>query len=527
MTDVLKNYSPFRTAQTEKAREDQVHNNAGGAVFQIPLLDRVKRFLILGSSGSYYQSGAEMTKENAEAVIRLAETDADALIDLIVEISESGRAPKAQYGLFALAIAASFSDEAGRKYALQILPRVARTGTHLFLFVSYVQQFRGWGRALRKGIAHWYEDKDVDDLAYQVVKYRKREGWTHADVTHLAHPSKSKTDESFNALLEWVHRGTEDDLLPDLVKGFIEVQAGRISPVEAIKSYRLPWEALPTNALTDPKVWETLLDEGALPYTALIRNLGRMSALGLTKPLSKRLSSIVDYLRNPQAIENSRVHPIQILEAMLTYNQGNGTKGSLTWKAAPEVTWALDDAFRESFKNVTPSGKRTLLAIDCSGSMWWEEGSSMTPAAVASAMALVTVNTERFTHTVTFSAGASSVVPWPVDARASVLQVMDAARAVDFGPTDCALPMLYALDKGLEVDTFIVYTDNETYAGDIHPFQALQQYRKATGIDAKLIVVAMTSTGFSIADPEDPGMLDVAGFDSATPQIISEFSKGI
>jgi 60 kDa SS-A/Ro ribonucleoprotein len=36
----------------------------------------------------------------------------------------------------------------------------------------------------------------------------------------------------------------------------------------------------------------------------------------------------------------------------------------------------------------------------------------------------------------------------------------------------------------------------------------------------------MLSNGFSIADPDDLGMLDVVGFDVAVPQVISEFSKG-
>ena len=76
------------------------------------------------------------------------------------------------------------------------------------------------------------------------------------------------------------------------------------------------------------------------------------------------------------------------------------------------------------------------------------------------------------------------------------------------------------------MDTFIVLTDNETYAGSIHPFEALNQYRKATGIDARLIVVGMTSGGFTIADKDDAGMLDVVGFSNDTPKIIAEFSRG-
>ena len=72
----------------------------------------------------------------------------------------------------------------------------------------------------------------------------------------------------------------------------------------------------------------------------------------------------------------------------------------------------------------------------------------------------------------------------------------------------------------------MIYTDNETWAGEIHPHQALIEYRRKMGIPARLIVVAMTATGFSIADPEDAGMLDVVGFDTAVPNLISEFSRG-
>jgi 60 kDa SS-A/Ro ribonucleoprotein len=36
----------------------------------------------------------------------------------------------------------------------------------------------------------------------------------------------------------------------------------------------------------------------------------------------------------------------------------------------------------------------------------------------------------------------------------------------------------------------------------------------------------MTSTGFTIADPTDAGMLDVVGFDSAAPAIMADFARG-
>jgi 60 kDa SS-A/Ro ribonucleoprotein len=103
---------------------------------------------------------------------------------------------------------------------------------------------------------------------------------------------------------------------------------------------------------------------------------------------------------------------------------------------------------------------------------------------------------------------------------------VNAVSGLPFGATDCALPMLYAQARKRQIDTFVIYTDSETWAGDIHPAQALRDYRHASGIDARLVVVGMVSNGFSIADPNDPGVLDVVGFDTATPQLISDFARG-
>lgn len=53
-----------------------------------------------------------------------------------------------------------------------------------------------------------------------------------------------------------------------------------------------------------------------------------------------------------------------------------------------------------------------------------------------------------------------------------------------------------------------------------------RRYRDASGIPAKLIVVGMVSNGFSIADPNDGGMMDVVGFDTAAPAMMADFIRG-
>ena len=66
-------------------------------------------------------------------------------------------------------------------------------------------------------------------------------------------------------------------------------------------------------------------------------------------------------------------------------------------------------------------------------------------------------------------------------------------------------PTTYSSQAGVETQS--------GWAGKVHPHKALRAYRERTGIPAKLVVVGMTATGFSIADPDDGGMLDIAGFD--------------
>ena len=96
---------------------------------------------------------------------------------------------------------------------------------------------------------------------------------------------------------------------------------------------------------------------------------------------------------------------------------------------------------------------------------------------------------------------------------------------IPMGGTDCALPMVWAKKNQVKADVFVVYTDSETWHGPLHPVQALRDYRQALGIPAKLIVVGMVANSFSIADPGDGGMLDVVGFDTATPQLMADFVR--
>jgi 60 kDa SS-A/Ro ribonucleoprotein len=518
----------------------QIPNSGGGYAWGVDHWMRFDRFLIFGSErGTYYIRERQLTLESAEAVRMCLAEDGVRVVRRVVEISQSGRAPKNDPALFVLALAASSDDAETRAAALAALPTVARTGTHLFHWLQFVTAFRGWGRSVRTAVGRWYTRKSPRDLAYQVLKYQSREGWSHRDALRLAHPKAPSFEHDLlfrYAVKGWEGVARAGATTSDIGGQLEAVQAIReMAPADAarvIRIYGLTREMVPTALLTKREVWEALLV--AMPLTALIRNLGVMSKVGLLVSGSDAARTVVDRLTDREVLRRSRVHPLAVLAAVKTYAQGRGMKGQGRWTPVSHVVDALDRAFYLSFENAPSTGKRIMLALDVSGSMQWGVHGMpyLTCREAAAAMALVTAVTEPRHRFVAFTNGpyrsmhqslGSGLTPLAISPRQRLDDVVRSISNLPFGGTDCALPMVEALKHRWPVDAFVVYTDSETWAGEIHPVQALRAYRERMGIAAKLVIVAMNSNGFSIADPDDAGMLDVVGFDTATPQVVSDF----
>jgi 60 kDa SS-A/Ro ribonucleoprotein len=532
ITDVLARVQTRQTPQSEPILgSNQVPNSAGGYAWAVDDWQRLDRFLVLGTEGgTYYITERQLTLENAQAVLRAIRTDGPRVVRRVVELSEAGRAPKNDPAIFALALAAGRGDPATRRAAFEALPRVCRTGTHLLHFARYVEGFRGWGRGLRSAVAAWYA-RPVEQLAYQALKYRQRDGWAQRDLLRLAHPKAPS--EQHQVLYHWLTRGWEwvgDEPHPDPalrpIWAFERAQRARSKEEIAglIREHRLPREAVPTEWLAHAEVWEALL-ETDMPMTALVRNLATLTRVGLLAPGSEATRRVVAQLGDAQRLRAARVHPIAVLAALKTYAQGKGERGRSTWEPVPQVVDALDAAFYATFRNVEPTGRRWLLALDVSGSMSVGQVAGvpgLTPRVASAAMALITAATEP-DHA--FLGFCHELVPLAISPRQRLDDVVATTSSLPFGGTDCALPMRWALEHKAKVDVFVVFTDSETWFGQVHPMQALRRYREKMGIPAKLVVVGMTSNGFSIADPDDAGALDVVGFDSAVPTVMADFVR--
>ncbi|MDP2315611.1 MAG: TROVE domain-containing protein [Pseudomonadota bacterium] len=524
----------------------QVPNSAGAFAWQVDDWTRLDRFLVLGAEGgSYYAAERTLTLENAQAVLACVIADGARALARIVLISTEARAPKNDAAIFALAVAMKRGDEATRRAAAAAVPAVCRTGTHLFQLATAVQALGGWGRGTKRAFARWYTERAPRDLAWQLVKYQSRAGFSHRDVLRLAKPKGA--DATHDVLFRYATRGVRPEgglasvdpalILVDAVEA--AKTADRVTLIRLIVDHALPWECVPTVHLGSTEVWDALLHAGAhgMPFGAMLRNLARMTSNGLLKAGAPAIDTVVARLADGESVRRARVHPLSVLAALVTYQSGKGARGSLTWAPAPRLVKALDRAFYDAFANVAPTGKRWMLAVDVSGSM--DAGvlggfPGLTPRIGAAAMAMVTARTERSHEVVAFTAapngyggqwggGTPGLTGLDVAGR-RLDDVVGAMRALPMGGTDCALPMVHALRRRIPVDVFVVYTDSETWAGSVHPAEALRAYRQAMGIPAKLVVVGMVSNQFTIADPDDAGMLDVVGFDAGAPAAIGIFA---
>ncbi|KAK5966340.1 TROVE domain-containing protein, partial [Trichostrongylus colubriformis] len=541
--------NPVRiSGQMKKERDDQVVNSAGGFVFAVSDESRVRRFIILGTAGgTYYSSEQELTVKNVEALIKIIEKGRGSMIlKEIYEVSLAGRNPKQDPLLMALALCARYNvcdsvakaaqsggdaTTARRNYlnelhksAFSIVNDVCRIPTHLFTFVKYCEMISqstqteegkkstGWGRLMRSTIQQWYASKSPEQLAMHLTKYPQRGGWSHRDLFRLAHP-KLKRNALPENLLEYeqlYHFAVKGDLKTrkrNLSKEDAELEqpASKYSALQMdvelgsrsdvlttltsatlVMTLYLVREHIPTQMLNSVAVWQALLEK--MPMTAMIRNLGKMQLIGALTDTYRDI--VVDKLTNEEELKRAKIHPIQVLLAKKVYASGHGDRGKLQWKPDEKIDEALEDAFYRSFFNAPPTNKRYCFAFDVSGSMTAHISGTMLSCRTASAaLSLVSLKNEKAVECVGFS---DHLVELPFRGDWTLTKIED-------------------------------YMDSL----EVHPYQALRDYRESSGItDAKLIVMGMTATDFTIADPEDAGMLDIVGFDSAVPTLLYDFVNG-
>ena len=575
----LNKHNPQIPTQSEPLDERQVQNAAGGWVYEISKWDALMRFLVLGTQGgSIYESERDLTKQNLDNVLKAIKEDGVRVVEMVLDVSDGGKARKNDMALFTLALALTHGDAETKQAVERVFNRVARIGTHVLMFCRFVEDMpnRGWGRAVQRIVSNWYTSKDDESLAYQVVKYRIREDFSHQKALWRCHGGKN------TPLYRWiagrengvreVKRGlgdaevvtryeqatplTEPDYglklshYPEILQGFIQAQAlgnDHMSFTSTewkrmcalIQDYGLTHEMIPNQYLKVPDVWVALLEK--MPLTATLRNLGRMSSLGILEPFSDNVQTVLEKF-TPESVKKARLHPLATLIGLKTYESGKGVKGSLEWKPNTSILSHLEDVFYWGFETIEPTGKNLMLALDTSGSMFgnwfggppFQECPNLKCGEIAAVMAMATARVESNAVICAFDHQFHEL---PITAKSSLPEVMRIISDRPHGATDCALPMIEAYRRGWKnVDAFVIYTDNETWHGERHPPTALAQfndakqkltnYRETVGVESKLVTVSMLASDTSIVDPDVPYMFDFVGMSTDTPRQVGMFLKG-
>jgi 60 kDa SS-A/Ro ribonucleoprotein len=524
-------YTNFSLPQNQPVPgEPMVHNKAGGYAFQADIWTRLRRFLILGSDGStFYTSPKKLTVDNASVVLSCIKADVLKTLATIVSVSESGVAPSNDAALFAYALLISYCDEDDRNLTSLPFYRIARTGTHLFTFAKYVKSMRGWGPVLRRAIANWYLNQTVEDLSYQMVKYRNRGGWSHADLLRLSHPKgatfprtiafqwalgKKFVDSEYPSDLSYIRQY-------ELVKNATDIK----DVVRIVRSgNNLPWEAVPTKWHKYYELWEALIDD--MPIMATLRNLGRFSSLGMTNYGSPVLNAILEKFSSTNYPKKSRVHPMKVFLAIRTYQKGTGDKGNLNWIPNPMVVDALNKLFYLSMSSVVTTSKRILVAVDESSSMNHRVSGSvdMTCYEAGMAMATILMKTQPNAVMIGFSSRVSLIEFSP---EMTVTDLVN--RRASGGSTDCSLPFKFAENNHEDFDAIVSFSDSESWAGGEHLFQIAKRYRETRNPNLLYVSMQLEADDTSLLSPDMVASnqdLEIVGLDSSAYEVMSEFLTG-
>lgn len=492
-------------------------------------------------------------------------------------------APRKAASLFALAVCHLYGNEEVKREVYAVIGRrhVISTLRQMFDFMNaYFALTGGWGKGrfaagsgMKRAVSEWMigSGRKGGDrwLAGQFIKYRNG-GYTHKtvngekrhtingrDVLRTYHVKPSNPEQI--AVFAWVTKREKLDdgeTGLDLVRTIAEANKpsdalsliGAFEDAQTTKSvkhllylineYNLPHEAIPNTWFVDTKsaerkeIWRGLLGVGkgqvsSMGLTALVRNLPRFSNYGVFDDLDA-VKMVIDTLSGDGAAERlikARVHPIRLLSALRVYGRGwSDHNSSAKWKPNKALTRAIEDAFYKSFGSVEPSNVKLHYGIDVSSSMDSEFGliPGVTSREAAAVMAMVTAANEAFYE---FKGFSNRIVDLPIRPGMDLGSVCKILRDQNFGFTDPSLLIKNAIADNLDIDAFIIITDNDLNSGD-HPTQVLNEYREKTGKNSRLVVISTEANEYSIADPTDPLQMDVVGFDATAPTVIADFCAG-
>lgn len=507
---------------------EMIKGRSGGWMFNAGIWQMLRRCLLVGTAQSTYYAGKQELTEDFVAVVKQAIAENPSRVAQEILYASDGHAINNSAPIFALVLLSMDETPEAKQAFGEIFPQVVRTGSHFYEWLNYTKSLRGFGKIVREAGKSWLSCEDVKALAYQLLKYQQRQGFTHRDALRLFHV-KPPT-ENHRQLYEWVVKGWAE--LPTEIPSEALAQIWwyewlKRNPNEthqAILQGRLTHEMAAPVGKMDKQAWQLLFQE--MPIGAMLRNLGSLTELGVLRAdENENLTRLEAVLNNKEHLRKGRIHPIDVLKALKTYESGGRLgRSKKTWTPVPRIVDILETAVELSFDAIEPTGKVFMHAVDVSASM----GSlvadmGLSCCEIATTMALVTAKAEKNYMIRGF---ATEFRELDITAKDSFSSAVRKASNQNFGGTDASVAYEWMIQHKFKADVVCFWTDSESWAGYQHPSQALAEYRKKVNPDVKAVYVTLTPYQITLVDPQDPLSWDLAGFDPGTPRIIQMLAQG-
>ncbi|KYC40074.1 TROVE domain-containing protein [Scytonema hofmannii PCC 7110] len=507
---------------------EMIQGRSGGFMFDAGIWKMLRRCLLIGTAKSTYYAGKHELTEDFVEVVRQAIAENPGRVAEEILYASDGRAINNSAPILALVLLSMGEAPEAKKAFCEIFPQVVRTGSHFYEWLNYTKSMRGFGKVVREAGKNWFAKEDVKGLAYQLLKYQQRHGFSNRDALRLFHVKPLTEDHQ--KLFEWVVKGWE--VLPEEIPSTALAQIWwyewlKRNPEktnEAILQGHLTHEMAAPVGKMEQSAWQLLFNE--MPIGALLRNLGSLTEIGvLARNERANLQRVEAVLNNKEHLRKGRIHPIDVLKALKTYQSG-GTLGrsKKTWNPVDEIVEILEKSLALSFDVVQPTGKVFMHAVDVSGSMGFPiVDMGLTCCEVAATMALVTAKAEKNYMIRGF---ATDFRDLGINANDSFKSAVRKASNQNFGGTDASVAYDWMIKNKFKADVVCFWTDSESWAGYKHPSQALAEYRQKVNPNTKAVYITLTPYRITLVDPQDPLSWDLGGFDPGIPRIIQMLATG-
>ena len=506
---------------------EMVQNAAGGYAFKAEDFVALDRWLLAGTNDNLFRQSNGNENPNYDTLLNCIAKNPALVAERIVYASEHGL--KNNIPLRALAVLSSDDNPISKKAFRESFNKVIRTASHLYEFLEYVKETRGFGKTIHRSVDGWFKSRK--DIEYQLLKYQSRNGWEARDVLRKFHVIP--TNATMNSIFKWSVKGWNelDEKERSMLKQVpwfesIKNDQSEDNVINAIRKGGLTWEMVIGNCqkMTYNIWWELFK---VMPLTATIRYLATLTANGIFRS-EGNIKLLRERLTNKASLKAAKIHPIAIAKALSMY-ASNGLyseHSKLVYTAVPEVIGILEEALELSSTCIESTGKNIIVSVDVSGSMWnrnWGgepfNYGGLFPAQIAGMIALSISHAEKDVEIMSFD---TSYKPLPISGMSfhDVLNRNNGVWPHTYGGTDASLAYTYAANKDKVVDAFICITDNESWAGG-HPSEALSYYRKKVNNNAKAIYVTLKNCDkTTLVDPVDSNSYDIVGFSDETVKLI-------